>query len=387
MISNGHQKKEEGMNTAISINLRRLRKMKKLRQQELADKAGISRNAYRNIETGASVPRGNNLGALARALEVSVFMLTEEIPRLQSLRFRTLHALSSQQRAERERIAADVAIWLRNFNELERMLAEIKPYRFRRNFVGFDPKNAASEARKALGIESDQCIADICELLDSAGIKLFLLNSTLDKFFGLSVGLADGGPAIAVNTMESIPVERQIFTAAHELGHLLLHSESYSADQADEDSGQESQASIFASYFLMPEERFRRVWSESRGLPWIQSVLHTKRIFRVSYKTVLRRLIDEGATDSSIYEKFSRAYTNLYNKPLKSKEEPNFYVSLKDEPSRLQGADFIADRLSRLVKDALDKELITISRAAEILEISVSKMRERVEEWGVFDDR
>jgi Zn-dependent peptidase ImmA (M78 family)/DNA-binding XRE family transcriptional regulator len=387
MISNGHQKKEEGMNTAISINLRRLRKMKKLRQQELADKAGISRNAYRNIETGASVPRGNNLGALARALEVSVFMLTEEIPRLQSLRFRTLHALSSQQRAEREQIAADVAIWLRNFNELERMLAETKPYRFQRDFVGFDPKNAASEARKALGIESDQCIADICELLDSAGIKLFLLNSTLDKFFGLSVGLADGGPAIAVNTMESIPVERQIFTAAHELGHLLLHSESYSADQAEEDSGQESQANIFASYFLMPEERFRRVWSESRGLPWIQSVLHTKRIFRVSYKTVLRRLIDEGATDSSIYEKFSRAYTNLYNKPLKSKEEPNFYVSLKDEPSRLQSADFIADRLSRLVKDALDKELITISRAAEILEISVSKMRERVEEWGVFDDR
>ena len=374
------------MNTAISINLRRLRKMKKLRQQELADRAGISRNAYRNIETGASVPRGNNLGALARALEVSVFMLTEEIPRLQSLRFRTLHALSSQQRAEREQIAADVAIWLRNFNELERMLAEIRPYRFQRDFVGFDPKNAASEARKALGIESDQCIADICELLDSAGIKLFLLNSTLDKFFGLSVGLADGGPAIAVNTIESIPVERQIFTAAHELGHLLLHSESYSADQADEDSGQESQAGIFASYFLMPEERFRRVWSEGRGLPWIQSVLHTKRIFRVSYKTVLRRLIDEGATDSSIYEKFSRAYTNMYNKPLKSKEEPNSYVSLKDEPSRLQSADFIADRLSRLVKDALDKELITISRAAEILGISVSKMRERVEEWGVFDD-
>ena len=128
------------MNTAISINLRRIRKLKKLNQQELADMANISRNAYRNIETGASLPRGSNLSALARALGVSVFVLTEEIPRLQSLRFRTLHTLSGQQRAEKEQIAADVAIWLRNFNDLEEMLDGRKPYIFKeRSFVGAEP--------------------------------------------------------------------------------------------------------------------------------------------------------------------------------------------------------------------------------------------------------
>jgi hypothetical protein len=212
-----------------------------------------------------------------------------------------------------------------------------------------------------------------------------LLHSTWDRFFGLSVGPVDGGPAIAVNTEESIPIERQIFTAAHELGHLLLHSASYDADQAEEDAQQESEASMFASHFLMPNGGFRQAWSDSRGSDWVQSVLHTKRIFRVSYKTVLRRLIEEGATDDGIYEKFSFAYGSLYNKQLKFKEEPDAYVASRDEPSQLQRPDFIADRLGRLVMDALEKDLVTASRAAEILGISVSKVRERVEEWGVFD--
>jgi transcriptional regulator with XRE-family HTH domain len=374
------------MNTAISINLRRIRKLKKLSQQELAAMANISRNAYRSIETGDSLPRGSNLSALSRALGISAFMLTEEIPRLQSLRFRTLHALSSRQRAEREQVVSDVAIWLRNFNELEEMLNERRPYAFGEGtFVGTEPKVAASEARKMLGLESDECIADICELLDGAGIKLLLMHSTLDRFFGLSVGPVDGGPAIAVNIEESIPIERQIFTAAHELGHLLLHSASYDADQAEEDAQQESEASIFASHFLMPNGGFEQVWSDSKGLPWVQSVLHAKRVFRVSYKTVLRRLVEDGATDDGIYEKFSFAYGSLYNKQLKFKEEPDAYVASRDEPSQLQRPDFIADRLGRLVMDALEKDLMTASRAAEILGISVSKVRERVEEWGVFD--
>lgn len=373
--------------TAISINLRRLRRMKELSQQELADLSGISRNAYRAIETGKAVPRGTNLSEIARALNVSVFMLTEEIPALQSLRFRTHSALSSRQRAEREQIVADVAIWLRNLNELEGVLNESKPYRFENiDLGGNDPENAAAEARKALGLEDDRCIADICELLENAGIRLYLINSTLEKLFGLSVGPEDGGPAIAVNTEESIPIERQIFTAAHELGHLLLHSDSYDSDQTVENARQESEANIFASHFLMPDPSFGQVWSESRGLNWVQGVLHTKRIFRVSYKTVLHRLIDEGKADNSIYQEFTSSYNRLYNKRLEFKEEPDPYASLKIEPSNLESEDFIADRLSRLVRDALEGGMISRSRAAEILGISVNKMGERVKEWGMFND-
>jgi len=40
--------------------------------------------------------------------------------------------------------------------------------------------------------------------------------------------------------------------------------------------------------------------------------------------------------------------------------------------------------LSRLVRKALEKELISISRAAEILNLSTQQMMERISEWEDF---
>jgi len=374
------------MATSISINVRRIRKMRELTQQQIADMAGISRNAYRSIEAGTSLPRGNNLSAIARALRVSVFDLSEEIPPLRSIRFRALRALSGRQKAEREYIFAEVAIWLRNFSELELMLGERRPYVFAKGISSSDPRSAAVEARARLGMSSDHCIADICGMLDEAGIKICLLSSTLDAFFGLSVGPSDGGPAVAVNVNESIPIERRIFTAAHELGHLLMHVASYDSDQAMENKEQESQANQFASFFLMPDEGFRRMWSQYRGLNFVHRVLWVKRIFRVSYKTVLVRLVEAGAADNGIFERFSRSYASLYGKKLAFKEEPDAFVPPKYEPINLQSEDFVAGRFWRLVRDALDGNLITLSRAAEISGISVSNMRGRVEDWGMTGD-
>lgn len=372
------------MSNPISINLRRLRKMKDLTQAQLAENAGISRNAYRSIETGGSTPRASTLESIARALKVSVFDLTAEVPRLNALRFRSLKSLTASERAEREQIKVDVATWLSDFNEVEELVGDRIPYRFQDLNHPSSPEDAASEARRLLELEGGECVPDICSLLENSGIKVHLLNSHLKNFFGLSVGPEDGGPAIAVNIEDRITVERRIFTAAHELGHLILHMESYYSDQDEEDDLQENEADIFASYFLMPRDRFGAVWSEGRGLDWIDNVLHTKRRFHVSYKTVLKRLIDEFDVDNTIYREFSQQYRKRHGKRLAFREEPESYVASKDEPNLLDSIDFIEDRLSRLVRDALEKELISIGRAAEILNISVSAMKERAEEWEIF---
>ncbi len=246
------------------------------------------------------------------------------------------------------------------------------------------PEEAADEARENLELPCEKCIPDICELLEKAGVKIFLIESRLNKFFGLSVGEPDKGPAIAVNTDDSIPVERRIFTAAHELGHIILHGDSYVSDQLWENKEQEDEANRFAGYFLMPQESFNIIWDENRGLHWVDSVLHTKRRFRVSYKTVLKRLIDMGLTDRGIYKKFNNSYRLRYNKILKYKEEPDLPEKKSEEPSRLDNADFMEDRLNRLVRDAVEKDLIGISRAAEILNISIVEMRELIREWEMF---
>jgi Zn-dependent peptidase ImmA (M78 family) len=164
----------------------------------------------------------------------------------------------------------------------------------------------------------------------------------------------------------------------------LLHLDSYDSDQSEEDSEHELEASIFASYFLMPQDQFEEVWEECRGLNWIDRVLHTKRRFQVSYKTVLRRLIDEYDADEMIYQEFNKAHNRIYGKKLSFKEEPEGFVSDKCEPSLLEQVDFIEDRLSRLVREAIEREVISVSRAAEILHVSVNEMRERIGEWGMF---
>jgi len=375
------------MNNALSINLRRLRKLNKFNQSELADLASISRNAYRSIETGKSEPRSSTLHSIAKALGVPVFDLLAEVPAIGSLRFRAQRTMTAWEMAEREQIAVDVARWLDDFNDIEKINSDRIAFIFEdSSFEKECPESAAARAREALELDGNDCINDICSLLEGTGIKIRLMSSNLKKFFGLSVGAGDGGPAIAVNTERSIPVERQIFTTAHEFGHLLLHPDSYRTEEVKEDDQQENEANMFASYFLMPQEHFAREWSNSRGMHWVDSVLHIKRLFNVSYKTVLYRLVDKDITDSDIYWKFTSAYDRRYNKKLTFKEEPETYLTRGEEPVLLDSLDFVEDRLARLVMNALDDELISMSRAAEILNISVSKMRERVVEWGMFDN-
>ena len=92
-----------------------------------------------------------------------------------------------------------------------------------------DPVTVAQAARRSVGLGPEEPVRDVCRLLEDNGVKLLLLETNQDSFFGLSVGMRDGGPAVVVNTWDRISVERWIFTAAHELGHLLLHPSEYGA--------------------------------------------------------------------------------------------------------------------------------------------------------------
>jgi len=47
-------------------------------------------------------------------------------------------------------------------------------------------------------------------------------------------------------------VERWIFTAAHELGHLLLHPDSYDVDKTDENEAEEQEATSSQATFSCP---------------------------------------------------------------------------------------------------------------------------------------
>jgi len=380
------------MTEAIAINVRRFRTIKGLNQGEVADKAGLSRNAYRAIETGSAEPRVSNLQKIAKALGVSTMDLIREVPQLESVRFRSHKTMTAQQKAERSQMVANAALWLSDFNELEQMLKIEHPDTISQiHRDGRSPEEMAAKIRKVLGLNESQPVRDICDYLEGAGIKIYLFESNLEQVFGFSVSANGGGPAIAVNVRDDIAVERRIFTTAHELGHIILHRESYDGEEGQELDDQEREANIFAGHFLMPPAAFDAVWNETRGLHFAARVMKVKRHFLVSYMTVLMRLISNGVVDTTVWSKFPGLFEARYGKKLRRRSEP-FPASAaefmyagretkKCEPERLTDSDFIEDRLDHLVRDALDQQLISIDRAAEILHVSPSNMRDRMDTW------
>jgi Zn-dependent peptidase ImmA (M78 family) len=330
---------------------------------------------------------------IADALGVGVEDLLRPVATIHAVRFRAKKKMTA-----REQLLLEVGRWLRGYAELEALLGDTKkapllelvsplskraPGAARATF-------AAQEARVALKLGEKDGIRDICGLLEDNGIKVYTPVLASEGFFGLSIGEEDGGPAVVVNTWDRISVERWIFTAAHELAHVLLHLSSFDVAKSDEVEGEESEADVFASYFLMPEALFAAEWSEAAGLGFFDAVLKMKRIFRVSWKTVVYRLASLPGAPKDLWARFFGEYKRRTGRSLRATEEPGGLrrhefttgpAPRAMEPEQLSPSDFVEDRLARLVRRALIEKKISIARAAEILAVDEATMRARAKSW------
>ena len=375
---------EMPMNKVIGNNVVRLRSAQGVSQKSLAERARLSRLALGRIERGEALPRRSTLNGLARALHVSVRELVTPARSLQTVRFRAAKRIR-----ERDQILAQISNWLDDYCFLEETLEDQVAFQLDR-LVSEKPRDArtvAGEARALLEL-ADQPIHDICGVLEKCGVRVLRFPRATNSFFGLSIAKDDGGPAIVINTWERISVERWIFSAAHELGHLLLHPMAYDSSKHDEPRAEEKEADTFASYFLMPEMSFKKEWADASGHSLYDRVMKVKRIFHVSYKTVLLRLIYDGEAEKSIFGVFQNQHRRRFGHTLKKEDEPqamtesDFDERRADEPDRLSEADCLDDRLLRLVRTGLERSKITLSRGAEILRLSLAEMRQLASEWA-----
>lgn len=368
------------MNLAtLAKNVKRLRIERRLTQEVLANKAGLSLPTIKKLEGAKSEPRMNTLRSIAGALNIRLKDLLQPVRRLDSVRFR----MNKQQMRKRENILALVAQRLDEFTFLEKVLGEKDNYFFdslRERCLAKKPIEAASLCRVQLGLNDIEPVHNVCGVLEYAGVKVLPICYASDKFFGLCVGKEDGGPAVVVNVWQKIPVERRIFSAVHEFGHLILHQGSLDVDRTEENKQEEDEANLFAGHFLLPDNGFAKEWEAVYGLSMIDRVLKVKRIFSVSYKTILRRLIDLGKADQNVYRNFNRLYKRRSGHSLGFKDEPLAIRS--SEPYGLKPIDFHESRFSKLVRRAVEDDQISISRGAEILNVSIMEMKERLDDFG-----
>ena len=372
----------------IGDNVRRHMKIRGLTIPQLSAKMGMGTAGLSNLLNGKSEPKSSTLIKLSEALDVPFAELIADAPKLNSLRFRTAKTLSGREKAERDQLRHDTAIWLSDYCFLEKELKEALPYKLA-GISEEDPKSAAVKVRKSVGLKPKEPIYDIAELIENAGIKLRIRPFGFKKTFGLSIANEDGGPAIVVNSEKGIPVERQLFTIAHELGHLLLHQASYKDSNDMEDESQEKEANLFAGAFLVPDDGLKKEWEESKGLAFVDRVLKIKKIFKVSYMTILIRLFQMGKAPShtDLIVQFRKDYKTKYLRDLKGHYEPEALANAEPEliaeedPQELDISDLMEERFARLVREAYEKDLISMSRAGEMLNLSIYDMRTFMRAW------
>ncbi len=373
-------------------NIRRYREANGFTVQQMANKSKLSAERYSDIESGNSPVTNKDLYLIAKALNVRVSKLTYYQNELENVRFR-----SNKKLKNRNLIILETAHWLNEYKFIEDLLGEhlSNPLEEIWKHSSRKAKEIAEVARftrKTFDLSSEVPISDLCSILESNGIKVGEHVVKSHDFFGLSVGPEDGGPAIVVNSWEQIPVERWIFTAAHELGHLVLHHSDFKVDKTKEEKVHENEANTFASEFLMPDLSFIEAWNGTKGLSLVDRVIKVKRIFRVSYKTVLFRYSLHFPDSVNIWAQFHKDYKRRYGKPLLRNDEPEALVKdafrasfpeyrAKGEPEKLAPVDFRQGRLTSLVMKALEQQEISIGRGVEILQTTHKELRELAKSW------
>jgi Zn-dependent peptidase ImmA (M78 family) len=209
---------------------------------KLAKKASISPTTLSLYENGKRLPREETLRRLASAVDYPVSFMTapdvEMLP-LGGASFRCLSTLTAQRR-DQALAAGALAVELSRWIEQRfRLPAPDIP-----QLPGQDPEMAANSVREAWGI-GVRPIPNMIHLLEAHGVRVFSLFEECHDVDAFSVRI-EGVPFVFLNTMKT--AERSRMDAAHELGHLVMHSDG----DIPRGPGIEDQARKFASAFLMP---------------------------------------------------------------------------------------------------------------------------------------
>ena len=146
-----------------------------------------------------------------------------------------------------------------------------------------DPEMAAAETRRRWGL-GKRPIKNLIHLLEFHGIRVFSLAEDTIKVDAYSFWRNDT-PHIFLNTQKS--AERSRMDAAHELGHLILHTQS----SPQRDRRAEKEAQQFGSALLMPRES---VIAETRRGASLQEIRRAKKFWNVSVANLTYRMHEVG---------------------------------------------------------------------------------------------
>lgn len=344
----------------IGERIQRARQAAGLSLRELAEVAGVSAMAISKYEREQNTPSSNVLISLSNALGVRVeYFFRQGGVHLNGVEFRKHASLS---KGEQSRIIADVQDRLERWHALDEIFPAASEIRFRvpktvpkAIHSGDDIEQAALKVRDAWGLGHNP-IQALIDTLEEQGIRVIVTPYiSKERFDGLSAR-ADERPIIAIGT--EWPGDRQRFTLAHELGHLIL--EDRMSTEYSEELGLEKACDRFAGAFLAPKDVVldllgkKRTWLEPRELYLL------KHEYGLSMAAWTYRARDLGILDKSTHGK----YWGFLRKKSWHKTEPG-------DPYPSEKSHLFDIR----VYHALAEDWLGESKAAELLGMPIIELR------------
>jgi Zn-dependent peptidase ImmA (M78 family)/transcriptional regulator with XRE-family HTH domain len=367
------------LNDVIARNIKKTRELAGLSQEQLAEMLGVSRATLSAIENGhVSIDSGKLLVA-ARVLgrPVSDFFREEEEALPLLYRASVEATAPPQARSAFEHFCK--AYW-----ELEQIVgvadSQLPPPDYSAS-PGVESRpdqfaaQVAASERQRLGLGEREPIVNVFQLLEEQGVRIFRYALEHDNVFGVSAFSPKYGPCILLNSANTI--ERQIFSLAHEYGHLLMHRRFYqSADPTaglDNEHPMEIMASEFAADFLVPGAGLRDVFLRDIGRKNIglEDLVFLKRYFKVSAQMLLRRLRDVGLVQKQDADNL----TAELEKRAPAKQE---FVPLNEDVLRDWN---LVSRFKHLARKAALEGMVSLGKLAELMNRNVIDARKQVQEW------
>lgn len=324
----------------------------------------VSAQAISKYERDEMMPGSKVLMALARALGTTeTYLLSTGGFKLTSLEFRKKQISGSKEEATVEAMTLSA---VERYLEIEDILGVPSATWALPMGAPFPVRDlaeaelAASRLRAAWSLGTER-IPNLAEFLEERGVKVLVLPlpphvSGILAHIRKSQGEGDI-PVVLIN--DSITGERQRFTLAHELGHLLL--------EPHPGLDEEKAAHRFSSAFLMPAEV---LWSEvgkHRTSISFGELFQLKEIFKVSVQAIAYRCKDLGIFGDALFRDLFKAFTE---KGWRKAPYPEPMAVAKEVPKRFE----------RLCFRALAEGNLSEARAAELLGLSVRELGQRMDQ-------
>jgi Zn-dependent peptidase ImmA (M78 family)/transcriptional regulator with XRE-family HTH domain len=370
--------------TKVGNLIRKQREAVQMTVAQLAGRVGVSRNTITNYEAGKTEPSASDLVRLAGALGCAINDLLNGGCASMPPRF-PFRAHAPLRKDPRITVAARK--YLRAYDEIEEIMNSRLPNKLRtftthqKGALSDEFIEMAAETLRKTSALHDAGPENIASVLEGLGVRTLFFEHDGEGLEGLSTIQGDLKLIMLRNRRkERKLVERTIFSAAHELGHLVLHPRLFTSEELDEEQDSrryETEADKFAGCFLVPSEELVRVWEEEElgELKLFDALILLKRVFHVSFRCLLYRVIETG-----LHEEVDMARFTIEIKRHLGINRPATIEELEPDPLP-PDVLYTTNRFSRLVRSAFLRDLIGVSKVAEMFQVTVERAREITSEW------